>query len=461
MSSLMRLILGVLFLTFSGWNALCLMPRRKEPLYLFEALAISFGLGVGLVSLEMFIFYLLGIKFDLLSISAPWLILMAFNLLTRRVYRLNPIPAEGKGPGVLENIFVLGISIEVFYAFFRALIKPIESYDAIAIYAIKSKIFYLAGTIPREYFGCLAGIFPHPDYPLNIPLAETFFYLIFGQLNDQLVKIIFPIFYLGILSLAYWAIRRFASRLHALIFTFMLATIPQFSAYATNAYLDLILSFYYFASALLLLRWLLDRDDTASLVLSALMAALAAWTKNEGIMYCAINVFLMCVFVFTGRKPARKRGAVAVLVYAGILLAINLPWLLIKAAAHITNTDVDVMNIDPVNFVKQIYKITPILYEFQKEFFNPKKWLIVWPAAVAVFILNYKKAFAGTARRFTALSVILAVLGYMWFYMISNLDVRFFAGKTWARFLIHFLPMVVYWMALVACGDDKDIEADE
>ncbi|MDD5136000.1 MAG: hypothetical protein PHN63_01475, partial [Candidatus Omnitrophica bacterium] len=41
------------------------------------------------------------------------------------------------------GILWAGIILEVFYAFFRALIRPIESYDAVAIYAIKSKIFYL------------------------------------------------------------------------------------------------------------------------------------------------------------------------------------------------------------------------------------------------------------------------------------------------------------------------------
>lgn len=464
MVSCVKLFFGIAFVTFLGWNVLSLMPRRKDGLYLPEALAISYGLGLGLVSLEMFIFYFLGMKFDLVLIFAPWFILIALNLSARRSYRgrmVSKMPAEKKRSGGLENIIALGIAIEVFYAFFRALIKPIESYDAIAIYAIKSKIFYLAGSIPREYFSSLANLFPHPDYPLNIPLVETFVYLLLGQLNDQLVKVIFPLYYIGILALIYCAIRRFAPRLYALIFTFILATIPQFSAYAANAYLDLVLSFYYFASALLLLRWLLDRDDITSLIISAFMAALAAWTKNEGLMYCFINVFLMGVFLFIGKKPVRKRDVAATLGYVGILLVINLPWLWIKTTAHITNSDVDIINMNPLNLIKQTYKIVPILYEFQKEFFNPKKWLIIWPAALAVFFLNYKKAFMGIARRFTASSVVLAVSGYVSFYLISCLDIHFFAGKTWSRFLIHFLPLVVYWTALVVCEDGKHFEGDK
>ena len=144
---------------------------------------------------------------------------------------------------MLDIFLVFGISFEVVYAFFRALVKPIEAYDAVAIYAIKSKIFYLAGAIPEEFFSRIAAIFPHPDYPLNIPLAQTLGYWSMGVLNDQLIKLIFPLFFVGILALLYFAVRRFAGRTYALVFAFLLASVPQFNAYAANAYLEVPLAF--------------------------------------------------------------------------------------------------------------------------------------------------------------------------------------------------------------------------
>jgi hypothetical protein len=87
------------------------------------------------------------------------------------------------------------ISFEVLYVFFRTLIKPMESYDSIAIYALKSKIFYLEKIIPPDFFRNFASFVPHIEYPLLIPLAEAGLYTFLGSLNDLLVKMIFPLYY--------------------------------------------------------------------------------------------------------------------------------------------------------------------------------------------------------------------------------------------------------------------------
>jgi hypothetical protein len=51
--------------------------------------------------------------------------------------------------------------------------------------------------------------------------------------------------------------------------------------------------------------------------------------------------------------------------------------------------------------------------------------------------------------------ILLALGGYVVFYMISYVDVAFFASKTWARFLLDFLPLAVYLLAVVLKEDIK------
>jgi hypothetical protein len=442
--------LALLFLIFAGWNVLRLIYGKTE-LYMPEEMAVSYGLGVGFVSFQMLIFYLLRLKFSVGMIAAPWIAVFAVNMmLSRHRARQSCLPALKDSPGRsgLKLFLISAIAIETAYAFFRALIKPLESYDAIAIYAIKSKIFFLARSIPQEFFDHIAGMYPHPDYPLNIPLAETFIYLSIGSLNDQLVKALFPLFFTGILCLMYYAVRRFSTKVYALLFTFIIATIPQVNANAANGYLDLALGFYYFASALFLFRWVNGRDDTASLAVSACLAGLAAWTKNEGLMYCVINMCVVVGVIVLGRKKISVRDFTQAALYLLILAVICAPWILVKASANIANDEIDLANLNPVNLLKQAHKIMPVLYEFQKQFFGPKKWLILWPAAAAVILLRLKKAFSGTVERCIFISLVMAVSGYALFYMISYVDVGFFTSKTWARFLLHFLPLVVYWMAI-------------
>lgn len=456
---LANLVLAIVAATFIGFNVLYLILNRFEGLYFYEAIFISYGIGLGCISLEMLMFYMVGIKFSVPAIVLPWSFIFAINLFRYikaggRLVFLKDVSHSPEGNRYLNIFLVAGITIETVYAFFRALIKPIESYDAIAIYAIKSKIFFLAGSIPQNYFSTLIQGFPHPDYPLNIPLVESFLYLAMRHLNEELVKIIFPLFFLGILCILYFAIRRFASRTYSLVFTFLLASIPQFNAYAANAYQELPLAFYYLVSAVFLFIWIDDKDNLRALSVSAVMVALAAWTKNEGLLYCVINTILVLGSSVLVHKGASRKSVYASVLYMGIIALIVAPWIWIKHTYGIVNDEINLANLNPVYLVKQLPKLGPIFYELQKQLFGPKKWNILWIVVIAVSIFNFRKLFSGV-QKYVSISLVLAFCGYIIFYMISYVDVVFFASKTWSRFLLHFLPLVVLWLAYILKEDIK------
>ncbi|MFH1190137.1 MAG: hypothetical protein V1682_05535 [Candidatus Omnitrophota bacterium] len=456
---LIGLTAALISASFIGFNILYAALGRFNKLSFPETVFLSYGAGLGAVSLEMLIFYLLGLKFNITWILAPWIVLIAANAL-RYIRRGNAIvfaerfapPDEKKG--ALNSFLVFGITIETAYAFFRALVRPIEAYDAVAIYAIKSKIFFLAAGIPPDYFSALARSLPHPDYPLNIPLCETFIYTVMGSLNDQLVKAVFPLFFAGILCVLFFAVRKFATRTYALLFTFLLASIPMFNSYAANAYQELPLAFYYFTSAVFLFAWIEDRGDLRTLAVSAALVALAGWTKNEGMLYCAINIVLVILVSFTARKDAPGKSVYAPAVYAAVIILILAPWLWVKQRCGLVNGEVSLAGLNPVYLAGQLYKLGPILYELQKQLFGPKKWLILWPVVIYAAIFRHKSIFA-SGQRYISISLILAFCGYVICYMISPLDVAYFASKTWARFMLHFLPLAVLWLARMLKEDIK------
>jgi hypothetical protein len=450
-----RLFLFLAAVFFIGWNVLFLLSfKSKRPFYLLERLSIAYGLGLGFVSIEMLLFYFLKIEFSIFAIIAPWMVLFVLNSVLQikcGVKAGTERLAETKNGAYkwLKIFLACGISFEILYAFFRAIIAPMESYDAIAIYAIKSKIFYLARSIPADFFTRIASFFPHPDYPLNIPLSETLCYLFLGSLNDQLVKVIFPFYFVGILVILYFAIKRFAGQAYALLFTFLLATIPQFNEFATNGYVDLILAYYYFISMLFLFTWF-QEQDTKFLVISAVMVALAGWTKNEGLMYCGINIILLFIF----SALSRKKQILYPLIYAVIIAAVLMPWLWIKASTGMFNNDIELGGAHSFNLARMFRRVMPTLYVFQKQFFGLKKWNILWPTAFVILVFNYKSAFIGN-RKYLALSLLFTVSGYVFIYLTSPLDIDFFVSKTWNRFLIHMVPIVIYWLAVVLKEDIK------
>jgi hypothetical protein len=458
MIQVLMLSSSLIAITFIGCNVLYLFSGRSmRKLSIPEALAVSYGLGIGLVSLEMLLFYMLGIGYSVRSVLSPWIILIAVNLFRYARERKGcagegrPSPGPGKF-GVLDTFLAGGIAFEVAYAFFRALIKPIEAYDAIAIYAIRSKIFYLAGSVPADYFASLAKLFPHADYPLNIQLIEAFLYTSMGSLNEALVKAIFPLFFAAILCVLYFAIRRFASRTYALIFTFILAGVPHFNNYATNAYLEVPLAFYVLVAGLYLLRWIAEEGHFGYLALSAAFAGLAGWTKNEGLLYCVIYTAILSAVTVSRWKRIRAKDIFSLAAYSGIILLIVLPWAAVKAKWHIANDEIMLANINPFNLAKQVPKLGTIGYELQKQLFGPKKWNILWPAFIAAVLVYFRKAVRMPAR-FVLAVILMALGGYVLFYMISYVDVAFFASKTWARFMLDFLPLAVYLLALLLKDD--------
>ena len=450
---LVRLVLAIGAATFIGWNILYLFSFKRDRLYILEKAALSYGLGFGFISLEMFVFYFLNIKFSISALLMPWTALLILNLIFRlkngrqAIAKKTLTGAEGNR---FVNVFLLtGISFEALYAIFRALIKPIESYDAIAIYAIKAKIFYLARSIPQDFFYNLGTIFPHPDYPLNIPLSETFIYLFLGNFNDQLVKIIFPLFFLAVLIILYYGIRRFAdNKTYALAFTFILASVPQFNAYATNAYVDLVLAYYACAAAIYLTLWLKDRSQLQFFYISALMLALSGWTKNEGLMYCAAFFIVSFLFLIWERAALNGKTIFHIVKYFIITSVISLPWLYVRKTFHLVNSDISFANANPVLLSKQLYKIWPIVYEFQRQVFGPKKWNLIWILFLFVLIVYRKRVFEPSQKYITML-LIFIISGYVLAYILADVYIGYLVTTTWSRFLVHFLPIVVFLIALI------------
>ncbi|OGW77869.1 MAG: hypothetical protein A3K16_02320 [Omnitrophica bacterium RIFCSPLOWO2_01_FULL_45_24] len=447
---LFRLALSIFAAVFIGWNILYLISFRKIKLSFLERLFISYGSGFGFISLEMFLFHFFSIKFSLIRIIAPWTLLFITNLIIylkrEGPYGRDPYDMKDRGNILLNSFLAAGIIFEILYAFFRALIKPIEAYDAIATYAIRSKIFYMENSIPHDFFYNLSLLFPHPDYPLNIPLSETFVYLFLGNLNDQIAKVIFPLYFLATLGILYFGVRRFSGRTGALLFTFILASVPQFNHFATNAYHDIPLSYYCFAGALFLLYWFKETESLGCLYISAVMTAMAGWTKNEGFVYCAANILLLLIFLFINRRGIKKKDILSGLLYICVILLILTPWLWVKFTANLVNSDVGSTTLSELNIIKQSYKAWPILYEFQRQIFGPKKWNIIWIAAFIAMAVYRKKIFAD-GQKYITISLILTVSGYIFAYLIGQDEIRHMVGTTWSRMMMHFLPLTVYWLA--------------
>ncbi len=287
---------------------------------------------------------------------------------------------------------------------------------------------------------------PHREYPLLIPLAETYFYTFLGSLNDLLVKIIFPLYYIALLTTFYFVSRRFLNRRESLFFTFLLATIPQITDFATNGYADIPFAFYCSISFFYLYLWL-RQNKNSILVLSFVFSVFAMWTKAEGLMFALINTAII-IICMVKEKRIRAIGIAYAAMSLFVVITYVLAWRTIGLAVNADFTGTQAPLISKI--ITGFKRIPAILYEYQIQFFGPKKWNIIWIVFITGFVLGFKKIFSKDILPVT-LAILLVFSGYSIVYMLSSVPQGFgwHLSTSGSRLFIHFLPITVLWLALL------------
>jgi hypothetical protein len=166
LKTILLLSFWLIFTLAAGYGVLRLLFPKNWPFFFAEGLALFFGTGIAAVSIQLALLSFFGIKFSVFSITVWWVPIIAASTLVgvknykKEIACLAAMPLasaalrprnDSKSLSLLEKFFIGTISFEVLYVFFRTLIQPMESYDSIAIYALKSKIFYLAKMIPHDF----------------------------------------------------------------------------------------------------------------------------------------------------------------------------------------------------------------------------------------------------------------------------------------------------------------------
>ena len=454
------LFISCIFITtFMGWNVFFLLTN-KSPLGEFsiaETIGFSYFFGFGTVTIEMFIIGMLGFEFTKFNIIVPWIPIILLNafLFWKKNRKMSIESKRTERYTYWELILLALVSLQTAYNFLRAFLKPIESYDSVAIYALKAKMLYFDHGISGEFFSNVTKWFhgAHPDYPLFIPLSETWVYTFLNGFNDILVKLIFPLFFLASVFIFYSILNKaIKNRKLAIIFTFFLVTIKQFSDYSTIGMCDMELGMFFFITVSCFYLWTREKDKGYLLNLSLAATVLCVWTKNEGTLLALIATMIVVAYLVLYFKTLDKKLKTQLFSYTVITFAAILSWVFFKRHQNLVNDNFTMSMISPRFFLMNINKIPAILYEYQKQFFGIKKWNIIWILWLIIWIRNFKESLKKDIGFVTA-SFILCAIGYSLVYIFSTVEIKYFLITTVSRFLLHVLPLIVFWMAIIAKKD--------
>ncbi len=455
--NLLNIISFVLLTSFAGFNIVAACDKRcvlSKP----EVVGLSYLFGIGAISVEIFLFGLCGIKFTTFYILLPWVILSIVNI--PRYKAVSSINSRAACYSVFEKTVLTLLIFVIAYAFLMAMVRPIESYDSVAIWSLKAKVIYLAKEAPADFFTTLKMKFDgaHPDYPLLVPLSEVWFYTFINNFNDLLVKVIFPLNFMAFLLLFYAFLRKTLSlRTLALTFTFILSSVRQFSNYAANGYADMQMAIYGSLTFLALYLWI--KEDKAPYLWIAFFSCIfAGCTKNEGAVTLLGFVVVLSFHVFSkikNRKQPLSSYALPIVMTA-ILVSLFISWSLFKTSMGAGNDVVNAQTFIKYDLSSVFRRLAAIFYEYQRQAFGVKYWNISWIVFILLAVLGYKKLFSGE-NKYLTIPVFFILLCYTVIYFITPQDIDWHLRKSASRLLIHILPLVIFYIAVRVdriCADE-------
>ena len=428
-----------------------------------ERLALGFGVGAGLLTWEMLVFQTCGFSFAVIGLLAP---LLGFSLAAFLVARRHR-PKGTSEPSLafasvsfrrLEWLLIAAIVIETSAVLFHACLLPMEAYDAVSNWGLKAKAIFLAGRIPESFLRNPNYEVFHPDYPLLVPLLESYVYRCTGDLREVSAKIVFPLYFFGCLAILMATLRRAGqSRRGCLLFGFLLVSVPYFSEQATNGYADVVVSFYFGGGSLYLYLWQ-TKGTRLFLALSAVLTGCAALTKNEGLVLVGIHLVWLAAVLLSRSGIALRRRLVSLGIYFWILAAVVMPWYLFKNSLGLRN---DVINSEVVAGLNwsSFSRVGPILYHLQTQVFGPKNWNLVWILLCAAVVLRHRILLRPPAV-FVLSAMGLTLAAYMSVYLITPytippFDVTWHLRTSASRLLLHLLPQVVFLVGLAFGETDR------
>jgi hypothetical protein len=313
-------------------------------------------------------------------------------------------------------------------------------WDGLLIFELKARLAFLnAGAVPAEYYRDEVRLWSHPIYPLLLPLSESWLYLWMGKPDQQLAKILFPLFLvscLAMLSLA--ALRAGYSALWAPL---LLLTMPYlWFGYGTvsSGYGDFPLAVFYLGAILSLLDFR-NSGKLSSVAVAGTMLAAGCFLKQEGtVLWVFASLIGGGVILFDWRLPVAQRLARwTSLAFPG-LIVISIWKLYLR---HIAALDEPTfLPVTPGTIRANLVRLPTLGFGVLSELTRWKFWGPFWLLVIlALFWAAFRRKHGILVVAFCG-----PFLAYCSIYFFSAwLDWRDHFISSFSRLLLHLMPVAL------------------
>jgi hypothetical protein len=384
----------------------------------------SYGLGIGFVAFQLYIYSCLNIPWERSYLVVPWIMLFIFAFLLKKV-KLN-FNFRYKKLRKIEWLLLGIIALTTTYVLLETLIRPLAVWDGWAIWLLKSKIFFIDGKIIPSVLD-----YVRSDYPLVVSLLGTFIYLLLGHADDTAVLLAFFAFYLFIGILFFSVIKEKFGTTYALFMTFILLTLQNLIRHGGRyevGQADLALGYYIFISATLLLDYI-KKQEVKTLILLNIFLGITGLVKFEGIPFVLAVQAIITYFILKEKRYKR-------LFWAFLWMMPIVEWELFK---RINGISVGYFLAHRLEFL--FSKILSSTIGIFKELFNVKSWNFLWITYLFTFFFRIKNSNLLVLN----ILILFQVFTYTMLYFFTSGNSP---ESSVERLLVHVAPLVMLYLSI-------------
>ena len=418
-------------------------------------LSLGLGMGLGLTSLLYF-----ALSFITQSAAILWaaeFLLGTFmaGLAWSRRKPIAPVrefrsPAHGVEEWILGTLFVQALLLAGIVAARSYALEPWGSSDGWTIWNMHARIMHRGGGDWADVLRAPQLGWTHPDYPLLVPASVARVWTLAGRETAAAAGLVSTLFGIATLGLLVSAVTRLRSPAIAYVGGLLLLGTPFFVTFTPNQHADIPLGFHLLATLVLVAASRETSDTKHFAILAGISTGLAAWTKNEGLLFVVVMGASSITWALIA---SRLRTAAAFLATLAIAL---LPILAFKLAIAPAN---DIVSSTPWTRLHSILdgsRHALILQSLWRDLARFGEWSVL--PFLAMLLPWLGRGWKRLTPREWMVAVVLALVlaGYYGVYLLTHMDLAFHLDSSLVRLLLQLWPGALFFWCLGATAHDHD-----
>ena len=413
-------------------------------------LALSPAVGLGLLSLVYFSIRLVLGQGNGVAVGA--FAVLTLVLTAGAWWRADHAAPEAwtkhSAPVWLWIVFAIVAGISLTTVLMIVVASPHGEWDAWSIWDMRARFLFRATETGAPFNPLME--WSHLDYPLLVPSAVAGLWAWNGGEAQWLAAAVSISFLGSAFVVSLLALARLRSTTLGLTAGLVLAGTPLLTRNAGALYADVPVGYFFLAAVALGLLALEASDGRPLAFLAGLHAGMAAWTKNEGLMFCAVLVLTFCVVIRSRSELAQRvrlllplvAGMLVVLAFVGHFKFHFAPANDLIAAGK--STSMGARLVDLPRYTMVFWSIVEGLLTFGDWFVPPVFVMGVWLA-----LQGLRRVESGAMLwPFVAASV--QLMGYLIVYVVGSDRLEWQLQTSVERLLLQIWPLAAFGLMLLA-----------